>query len=176
MSRVRLAVWNIRQGGGERIAGIAQALENIDADVCILSEFTERRGAALTSALRERGFRNSLHTSPEGAWGGVLVAARIPIHDAGVANCPSPHRWLHVAGEGLPFEIGAAYMPNAERSPTEKRTYWDWLLATSQAIFKRPFIICGDLNTALPYVDEDAKTISCSDAMLDLVNLGWVDL
>jgi exonuclease III len=150
MSHVRLAVWNIRQGGGQRIPGIARALEAIDADICVLCEFTRPMGAALTSALRERGYRHALHTTPESTWGGVLIAARTPIHEVAMVNCPSPDRWLHVAGENVPFDIGAAYIPNAERSRTEKRTYWDWLLATSQEFVTRPFIICGDLNTAPP--------------------------
>jgi hypothetical protein len=60
---------------------------------------------------------------------------------------PIPDRWLHVIGKLLPVEIGAAYIPNAERSRTEKRAYWDRLRATGHWFLDRSFVICGDLNT-----------------------------
>lgn len=105
-----------------------------------------------------------------------MVASRTPIRLGDVTSCPSPQRWLHVVGDNLPVAIGAAYIPNAERSPTEKRIYWEWLLDAGPGLAANPTVVCGDLNTALPYVDEDGSTIQCAKQLARMIDSGWTDL
>ena len=47
---MRLLAWNIRQGGGTRLAAIAEALMRHEADVLVLSEY---RGGDAALRLRE---------------------------------------------------------------------------------------------------------------------------
>jgi exodeoxyribonuclease III len=173
---VRIACWNIQQGGGDRIEGIATALADIGTDVCVLSEYTVTSSGRVIDALGRQGFDHIVHTVPEPGWGGVLIASTLPLRAGQVDSCPSPDRWLHLLVDGHAVEIGAAYIPNAERSSTEKRTYWEWLLGIGSDLVSHPVIICGDLNTGLPYVDETAKTLKCADLMQRMLDAGWTDL
>ncbi len=173
---MRTAIWNIQQGGGNRIDGIASVLASVDADLRVLSEYTTPYSEALISALKRVGLEYVLHTFPELKWGGLLVASRSPISVGLERGCPNKDRWLHVLGPDLPFEIGAAYIPNRERSPREKREYWDWLLSIGPTLLERPFLICGDLNTALSYVDQEANKLPSADALREMLAAGWIDV
>jgi len=172
---MRLAAWNIQSGGGSRIPGIATVLAEVGAEVCVLSEYTNARSDALTDALANVGLPHTLHTDPEARWGGVFVASRTPIRLGDVGDCPSPDRWLHVVGDDLPVEIGAAYIPNAERSKTEKTEYWDWLLGVGDKVLSRDVLITGDFNTGLHRIDEEGATFVCADRMARIPAGGWTD-
>ena len=47
---MRIAAWNIQNGCGKRIDGIARALFEVDSDICVLSEFVNASSLRLTSA------------------------------------------------------------------------------------------------------------------------------
>jgi exodeoxyribonuclease III len=172
---MKVSAWNIQNGGGERIGGIARALFDAGTDVCVLSEYTNASSLRLIASLNSHGFEHVLHTQPEDRWGGVLVASRVPIRVGDIVDCPSPERWLHVI-VGNDLEIGAAYIPNAERSRIEKSEYWKWLLGAGDQLVQRDALICGDFNTGLPFVDEEGKTLLCSQEMSRMLDSQWTDL
>jgi exodeoxyribonuclease-3 len=173
---MRISAWNIQNGGGKRIEGIARALSDAGSDVCVLSEYTNASSLRLITALKSYGYEHVLHTDPENRWGGVLVASRIQMKLGDIVDCPSPERWLHVIVGSNELEIGAAYIPNSERSGTEKSEYWDWLLTVGDELVRRDAIICGDFNTGLPLVDEDGKTLRCAKEMKQMLDSQWTDL
>lgn len=171
---MRVAAWNIRNGGGNRIEGIARALSEVGSDVCVLSEYTNASSLRLLTALKSHGYEHILHTVPENRWGGVLVASRSQMEPGEIVDCPSPERWLHVLVGSI--EIGAAYIPNAERSRTEKSEYWRWLLGVGDDLVSRDAMICGDFNTGLPLVDEIGATLLCAKEMRQMLDSQWTDL
>ena len=173
---MRITAWNIQNGGGERIDGIARALSDVQSDVCVLSEFTNASSKRLVRALKGHGYDHILHTEPENRWGGILIASRLPMTRGEIVDCPSPERWLHVVIEKAGLEVGAAYIPSSERSATEKSEYWNWLLDVGRDLVTRTAIICGDFNTGLPYVDEKAKTLKCSAQMRQMLDSQWTDI
>jgi exonuclease III len=61
---MRIAAWNIQNGGGKRIEGISRALSDAQSDVCVLSEYTNASSQRLTMALQGRGYEHILHTEP----------------------------------------------------------------------------------------------------------------
>jgi exonuclease III len=173
---MRIAAWNIQNGGGKRIDGISRALSAVESDVCVLSEYTNAASGRLTSALKSQGYAHILNTEPESRWGGILVASRMPMKRGDIVDCPSPERWLHVVFENVGLEIGAAYIPNSERSKTEKTEYWNWLIDVGGVLVSRTSIVCGDFNTGLPYVDEKGSTLKCSAQMSQMLESQWTDL
>jgi exodeoxyribonuclease-3 len=173
---MRVSAWNIQNGGGKRIEGIARALSDAGSDLCVLSEYTNASSLRLIGALKSHGYEHIRHTDPENRWGGVLIASRVPMEAGDVADCPSPERWLHVVIGSNELEIGAAYIPNAERSRTEKSEYWKWLLSVGEVLGRRDAIICGDFNTGLPFADENGKTLRCADEMSRMLDSQWTDL
>jgi hypothetical protein len=57
MAIVRLLVWNIRHGGGERIPRILGVLDEHRPDVVVLTEFrNNRRGEVIREWLANEGF------------------------------------------------------------------------------------------------------------------------
>jgi hypothetical protein len=55
---MRLLVWNIRQGGGSRLARIAHAVVRHEADILVLSEYRGGEAAGrLRAALALLGYR-----------------------------------------------------------------------------------------------------------------------
>jgi exonuclease III len=70
---MRLLAWNIRQGGGTRLAAIAQALARHEADVLVLSEYRGGDAALrLREALERLGYPHATTLRPppgkNGSW------------------------------------------------------------------------------------------------------------
>jgi exodeoxyribonuclease III len=173
---VKITAWNIQNGGGNRIAGITESLAAVDADVCVLSEYTRGSSPRLASSLANHGYEYIAHTEPEGFWGGVLIASRTPLQPGSVNSCPSSDRWLHVVVEGSEVEICGAYIPNRERSDTEKAEYWEWLIEMGRGLLDRAVLVCGDFNTGLPNADYDGRALPSAELMQVMLDSGWVDV
>ena len=73
---MRLLAWNIQHGGGTRLARIVEEVSTYDADVIALTEFRHRPGAALRTALLERGWPYIETTNPPGNVNGIAVFSR----------------------------------------------------------------------------------------------------
>ena len=67
---MRLLAWNIRQGGGSRLARIDGALAHHKADILVLSEY---RGGEATARLRA-ALESLVHRITQ------LISARYPFH------------------------------------------------------------------------------------------------
>jgi exonuclease III len=82
LSALRLLAWNIRQGGGTRLAAIGAALARHDADVLVISEYRGGDSAArLRAALTALGYPHMTALTPLPGRNGVLIAARHPFDD-----------------------------------------------------------------------------------------------
>src|SRR5207248_10765086 len=103
---MRLLAWNIRQGGGSRLARIADALSHHEADILVLSEYRGGEAAVrLRAALQSLGYRYATALAPPPGRSGVLLAARCAFRGYGGG------------GRGLPgpFRIIGAQLPASRR-------------------------------------------------------------
>src|SRR5260370_38217185 len=110
---MRLLAWNIRQGGGSRLARIADALTRHGADILVLSEYRGGESAMrLLGALNTLGYAYVTALAPPPRFSGVLIAARCPFLEH------------HGMGGGLsePYRLGsvrfAAFRPARDYRPT----------------------------------------------------------
>jgi exonuclease III len=90
---MRLLAWNIRQGGGSRLARIADALAHHEADILVLSEYRGGEAAArLRATLKVLGYRHATAFAPPPSRSGVLIAARCAFcdHGEGDGGLPEP--------------------------------------------------------------------------------------
>src|SRR5439155_4809928 len=148
---LRLLAWNIRQGGGARLAAIASALARHEADILVISEY---RGGDSASRLREAlaglGYRHQSALAPPPGRNGVLIAARIAFREHGAvgAALPEPYRMVRVEAKGL--VLCGVYMPNL----LAKVPYWEALIAALAAEAGPAALAIGDFNTCRAYVDE----------------------
>jgi len=170
---MRLLAWNIRQGGGSRLARIASALEHHEADILVLSEFRGGQSAArLLAALDALGYRYATTLMPPPGRTGVLIAARCPFREHGMVGIgvPEPYRMVSVAFAS--FRLVGVYMPNL----LAKIPYWEALIAALLGDCGGAALAVGDFNTCRPYLDE-AGAIDRTAHYLDrIAEIGFCDL
>lgn len=166
--------WNIRAGGTGRTAGIVERLEALGADVAVVGDVPPNgAGAKLRGYLLAAGFEHQVAVEAPPRAAGMLVAARAPIAAGEVGGAPVPATWLHV--DGLPFELGAVYVPRPDgdlAGADARERSLAWLSQAVAGWRDRPALLCGDLHTDPPGSDGEAA----GGQLADLLEDGWRDL
>lgn len=170
---LRLVAWNIRQGGGTRLAAIVTALSRYDADIFVLSEYRGgESGLRLVEALDVLGYRHVSLPAPPAGNSGVLIAARTRFHAYGTISpeLAEPHKLVRADFPG--FRLCGVYMPNLKA----KIPYWDALLAALGAEPGVATLAVGDFNTCRHFLDEAGKFDTLSHYMDRIEAIGFCDL
>ncbi|MBV9583736.1 MAG: endonuclease/exonuclease/phosphatase family protein [Alphaproteobacteria bacterium] len=170
---MRLLAWNIRQGGGSRLAAIIEALARHEADVLVLSEYRGGDAALrLTEALERFGYPYMTRLRPPPGKSGVLIAARRRLHAHAALDetLPEPYRLIHV--EIGKLSLCGVYMPNL----LAKVPYWEALVAGLAARIDDLTLAIGDFNTCRAYVDEPGAIDKCAHFMDRVAEIGFCDL
>jgi exonuclease III len=170
---MRLVTWNIRAGGGTRLAKIAEAIAVHRADVLVLTEYRSgEAGLRLRSVLRDQGYLWLSPVEPPGICNGVLIATRRKpgsiVHVA--EHVPEPWRMLTVTIDGV--RVFGIYMPNLKA----KIPYWEALIATSQRHAGRHALAIGDFNTCRAFVDEPGATDRTAPYLDKILEAGFRDV
>jgi exodeoxyribonuclease-3 len=170
---MRVLAWNIRQGGGSRLARIAQAIALHDVDILVLSEYRGGDAAIrLRLALADIGYRHASATEPPPGRNGVLIAARERFRDRGVVDAALPEPYK-IVDTTFPFgRLTGVYMPNLRA----KVPYWDTLIAALPARARTSALVVGDFNTCRPYLDEAGAFDATAHYMDRIEAIGFRDL
>jgi hypothetical protein len=113
MRRMLLLAWNIRQGGGSRLARIADALARQDADILVLSEYRGGEAATrLLAAMDTLGYRHVTKLAPPPNRNGVLIASRCAFREHGAIGYGLPEPYRMVSAEFASFRLSGVCMPN----------------------------------------------------------------
>jgi exodeoxyribonuclease-3 len=170
---MRLLAWNIRQGGGSRLARITDALTRHEADVLVLSEYRGGESATrLLGVLNTLGYAYVTALAPPPRVNGVLIAARSPFLDhSGIGSgLPEPYRVVSVEFAG--FRLIGIYMPNL----LAKIPYWEALISALKAKAGEHALAVGDFNTCRPYLDEAGAIDKTAYYMDRIAEIGFCDL
>lgn len=170
---MRLLAWNIRQGGGARLAAITAAMARHEADVVIISEYRGgEAGARLRDALAAIGYRYSTRMTPPAGRSGVLIAGRRRFRQHGPLSqaLPEPYRIVGVELRGI--RLCGVYMPNL----LAKVPYWEALIVALAAEAGRAALAVGDFNTCRAYVDEPGAIDRTAHFMDKIEAIGFCDL
>jgi exodeoxyribonuclease-3 len=170
---MRLLAWNIRQGGGSRLAGIMAALARHDADVLILSEFRGGDSAVrLRAALAMLGYRMVTELVPPPQRTGVLIAARRRFLELGAlcVDVEEPYRLVDVDLGAV--RLTGVYMPNLKR----KVPYWQALVDGLADRIDGDALAIGDFNTCRAFVDEPGAIDATAYFMDRIEAVGFRDL
>ena len=169
---MRLLAWNIRQGGGSRLARIADALARHEADILVLSEYRGGDAARrLRAALDTLGYRHATALVPPPGRSGVLIAARCAFRDHGALGGGLPEPYRLVATEFPEFRLVGVYMPNL----LAKVPYWETLIARMRETGRHSLAV-GDFNTCRPYLDELGAIDRTAHYMDRIAEIGFCDL
>jgi len=170
---IRVLAWNIRQGGGTRLAAIAEAIRRHEADILVISEYRGGDAAVrLRAALTELGYRYMTEMVPPPNRLGVLIAALQPfdMHAPLAGDLLEPCRLVSIEFGGI--RLHGAYMPNL----LKKVPYWEALLAGLATDLDGHALAIGDFNTCRAYVDEPGA-IDATAYFLDRIDeIGFCDL
>ncbi len=170
---MRLLAWNIRQGGGSRLARIADALAHHDADILVLSEYRGGEAAVrLLAALASLGYRHATALAPPAGRSGVLIAARCVFRDHGEVDGGLPEPYRMVGVEFPTFRLVGIYMPNM----LAKVPYWETLISTLRRGNGGHALAIGDFNTCRPYLDEAGAIDKTAHYMDRIAEIGFCDL
>jgi exodeoxyribonuclease III len=170
---MRLLAWNIRQGGGSRLARIADALARHEADILVVSEYRGGEAAyRLRAALDTLGYRHATAVAPPAGRSGVLIAARCAFHDQGTLGGGLPEPYRMVSTEFPAFRLIGVYMPNL----LAKVPYWETLISTLRLWNGRHALAVGDFNTCRPYLDEAGAIDKTAHYIDRIAEIGFCDL
>jgi exonuclease III len=172
---VRLVTWNIRGGGGEGVARVADVLHALDADVAVLTETTAKRTPALREALCDRGLLHVEATSPPEREYGTMIASRSPTKRIPLETGPAAHRTLLVAVEQHALSVAGCYMPlpaSGGRGSTLQADFWRWLGMMLDQRQHESMLVAGDWNTCAA-VDGAGQDLPCAEQLVDMQRRGW---
>lgn len=177
---MRIVFWNIRAGGGTRVAVIARQLESWAPDVVGLCEFRATPPSlALASRLAALGLvhqSTTLRCRPPSV-NCLLIASRWPVSRIRLRTEPAePGRWLlGLVDAPRPLTVGAMHVPN--RVSGRKDAFYAGVLAMLGRWRRGPAVVVGDTNSGHPEIDEETRVFGPREASwLDALDrLGWVD-
>jgi exonuclease III len=177
---MRIVSWNIRAGGGGRVAEIASQLQRWSPDVVGLCEFRATPPSAqLAALLAKNGLEHQLTTADAALPGSnaLLLASRWPLRRLQLRRRPiEPRRWLatRVAAD-VPFVLGLMHAPNMVTG--RKVPFLEAIEALAGAWRHGPAVFLGDTNCGWPVIDEERPVFGAITARwLDALHtLGWRD-
>ena len=148
---MRIVSWNIRAGGGTRVAGIAGQIARWAPEVVALSEFRATPPSVeLARALAGQGLLHQLSTASSRLphVNSLLVASRWPLRRirlrAGFA--PDSGRWLLAGVDGpCAITLGAMHVPN--RVTGRKLPFLDAVLGVANDWRRGAALLVGDTNS-----------------------------
>jgi len=141
---MRIASWNILDGGGRRVPGIAATLLEEEPDVVVLGEFkANRSGKELRWLLEERGLKHQATASNDSQLKSVLVASRFPIALEPFPEWPVDHSHRLVAGRIQGIRILGTYFP---ATPPFIAQMFEPLHQATLRLRDAPTLLLGDLN------------------------------
>lgn len=178
---MRIVSWNIRAGGGSRVAAIADQLSRWAPDVVALSEFRGTPPSAdLARTLAEHGLAHQLCTASVRfpRVNALLVASRWPLARVRLRSGPAGDagRWLlaEVAGP-VAITLGAMHVPN--RVTGRKFHFLDAVLGVAHTWRRGPALLVGDTNSGLIDLDEEVPAFNTEEDgwVRGLEAAGWAD-
>ena len=177
---MRIVAWNIRAGGGERIARISRHLERWAPDAVVLSEFRATPPSLeLARSLVSLGLAHQCTSASRRnpSANALLVAARWPVSRLRLRAQPrEPGRWLLASVDApRPLLLGAMHVPN--RVTGRKYMFLDSVLACARRWSLGPALFVGDTNSGRRGIDEEVPAFSArEEGWIDsLAGCGWLD-
>lgn len=163
----RIVAWNVCQGGGKRIARLAQALDFLGPSVVVLTEVKTNRLEEWRSSLAQIGLRHQVDGSAAVSSAdpyAALLASRTPVEPQPWSDpCPSPNRAVRVKTAGL--SVAGIHAPD-QWKPAEP--FYRWLLEAAAPSLATDALMVGDFNA-----DSSGAGIPFARFFAPMIDGGW---
>ena len=164
---MKILTWNIRQGGGSRIPLICDELTmNSDSDIIILAEYrNNENGLIIKDHLTKLGF--DFFYSPFTESDDVNTVFAATKHSCEFNSFQELHEHQHrvISIRWSNFYLLGTYFPQQKKKKVVFQFLYDLVKRHGNDSI---MIIGGDLNTGLPFIDEEKNTFYCSDNFAEL--------
>ncbi|MGM9922645.1 MAG: endonuclease/exonuclease/phosphatase family protein [Bacillus sp. (in: firmicutes)] len=175
---MRLLTWNIRQGGSRvRFDSIINALMEHQSDVIVLTEFWDNaKGNAIKKSLFAMGYTHqNTHVSPYKV-DSVFIASKIDFTDVTDMNeyAVPYERWVELYFPVQDLYLLGIHIPNHMTRLRDRELFASEMLAYAKNHMEDRCVIIGDYNMSM-LVDSEGPPLSCTDKMVELHRLGWID-
>lgn len=170
---MRVLNFNIRQGGGTRVAALAAHVARLAPDIAVITEFRDNaRGAALCAGLAQAGLVHTVRAQAEPNRNSVLIAARRRVTDFPLPlGDEDRHRMIAARIDDV-LVVGAYFALGKAKEPAFR------LLLSGLLQREGSVLLAGDLNTGLARIDYDdryLKRLYAEDDFRRLPEHGWTD-
>ncbi|HEY7542580.1 MAG TPA: endonuclease/exonuclease/phosphatase family protein [Methylomirabilota bacterium] len=178
---MRVVFWNIRAGGGIRVARIAAQLERWAPDAVALCEFRATPPSLeLARSLAALGLVYQCTTAEPSQPNAnrLFIATRFPMRRLRLRVGPGdPGRLLLLASLEAPepLTLGAMHVPN--RVTGRKDLFYAAVLALLGRWRRGPTMLLGDTNSGRPGLDEETRVFGRREEawLTGLEQSGWQD-
>lgn len=167
---IRILSWNIQQGGGSRLAGILSAIQAMDAQVVVLSEYRNNQsGIQLRYRALSMGYRYQMVTPAQTNENSVILLSKFPADFR--LHPKSDPKYGHSIVEGRfdAFSVLGMYLPHKK-----KHQLMDYLIDYLTPD-DTPAILCGDMNIGINGVDQKGNSFWYEAELIKLHEMGYPD-
>jgi len=167
---LRILSWNIQQGGGSRIAKILKAIQKMEAQVVVLSEFHNNdSGLKIRTNLIKLGYIHQVVGQTAPATNTVGIFSKLPAGSAIFENADAEYSHGIVRADFSAFRLYGGYFPHKK-----KHKLFEFLL-NEELDDNIPSILVGDLNTGKNYIDQKGNSFWYTEQLEELEERGFVD-
>lgn len=166
---IKIISWNIRQGGGSRIAKIISRIKANDAQIITLNEFhNNQSGARLRAELLQLGYRYQMVTPSPASTNSVIIASKLPCESRLFPKSDEQYSGNIIGASFEAFDLYGVYFPHKK-----KHKLFDFLLEHLPS--QKPSIIAGDYNSGINGVDQKGKSFWYEEELIALNSIEYVD-
>lgn len=168
-----VTTWNVRAGGGRRIAAIADVILKVGPDLIVFTEYRTAPGKRLLELLAAEAY-NVQASPPEGSQNAVCLLSKSTIEPLAHQRVPqSRHRWVAARLPESDLNVLGVHVPN-QSEKWNKNEFWECLEAFAAEFLTGRRIILGDLNTALDIDGQGEKSFTPQTFEGYMMRAGWM--
>ena len=166
----KILSWNIRQGGGSRVIPICKSVAKLNPTVAIFSEFRNNKsGIKIRTLLLQVGFRYQFVTHAASDANSVLIASKMPCTNSLYFNSDKEFSSNIQSIHFEAFNVMGVYLPHKKKH--QLLPFITDLVCESES----PYIIAGDFNTGINYIDQKGNSFWYTDQLEELYKARYLD-
>lgn len=167
---IKLCSWNIQAGGGSRVLSIVKAIAKSKSNIVALSEFRNNdAGNTLRNYLLKNGYRYQAVTHSDRNDNSVLIASLLPFDSEMYPSCDPQYSGNIITAHFSAFSVMGVYLPHKKKHQLLE------FITEEVANNENPFVICGDYNTGVNFIDQKGKSFWYTDQLDKLKKAGCKD-
>jgi len=167
---IKICSWNIQAGGGSRVVSLVKSIVNSKANIVALNEFRNNdSGNTIRNYFLKAGYRYQAVTHANRNDNSVLIVSTLPFTSELYPNSDEYFSANIVGAKFSAFTLIGVYLPHKKKHKLLE--FLTDLVEESD----ESYIIAGDYNTGVNYVDQKGNSFWYTDQLAKLKKAGCKD-